>query len=85
MISEILVATLAGMAIGAVRNISGFLENAWKDHKIDSYEWKQLAGTMAFYVGTINIASLALTTGQAAMVALVLDMVRSLLKSHSES
>ncbi len=59
------------------------MENALRDGKIDDYEVKQLAGTLATYVATINVLALGLTPEYATVVAYVLDMVRTALKGYA--
>lgn len=78
---EIVTATILAICAGLIRNICGFLENALRDGVITTYEWRQLAGTITVYLGTVNVLAIGLDPETAVVVALVLDMLRSALKS----
>ena len=39
-------ASLSIIGVGLVRSVSGWLENAFEDGKISSYEWAQLGSTI---------------------------------------
>ena len=74
-------ATVLAIIAGLLRCVFGWAENALRDGKVDSFEWRQLAGTIAVYLGTINVMSIGLAPETATVVAVVLDMVRTALKS----
>lgn len=75
--SEIL--TTFGVAFG--RSITGWMQNAFKDGKIDSFEWSQLGATVVrIAVLTIGISyGIGLDTAAAAFSALAGDLVLSAL------
>lgn len=79
-LDSVVVATILAIIAGLVRNVSGWAENALKDGVIESYEWRQLAGTLAMYIGTINVMSIGLDPTMATTVAIILDMVKGSLK-----
>jgi len=72
---------LAAVSAGLLRNIAGWLENALKDGKIESYEWKQLIGTFVKYFSAITLLSLGLPVGEAVATTFGLDVVTSALKN----
>jgi len=72
-------ASVLAIVAGAVRCVAGWLENALRDGVVESFEWRQLAGTIAVYLGTINVLSLGLDPGVATAVMVVLDMIRTAL------
>lgn len=80
-INSMVIATILALVAGLIRNVAGFLENALRDGVITTYEWKQLAGTVVAYIGTINVLAIGLDPETAVVVALVLDLVRTTLKS----
>ena len=77
---SVLTATILALIAGLLRNIFGWAENSLRDGVITSYEWKQLAGTVAYYLGTINVMAIGLDPEMAVVVAIVLDMIRTGLK-----
>jgi ABC-type proline/glycine betaine transport system permease subunit len=81
---DLITATLLAIAAGIVRCVAGWLENALRDGEIQSFEWKQLAGTLAVFIGTVNVLSLGLKPETATIVAFALDMIRTALKKYSE-
>ena len=67
---------ITGGAI-VVRNILGWFENAFENHKIEPYEWKQL-GAKVLRVGLIVAGlsyGLELSTLEAASAGVVVDML----------
>ena len=73
-------ALLAGIAAGFFRNIAGWIENAYMDGKVESFEWKQLFGTIVKYCFFIIILSLGLDPGEAIIGAFIADVGPSALK-----
>jgi len=68
-----------GITAGAIliRNIAGWIENAFKDGRVSKYELKQLGATI-FRVGLITAGlsyGLSLDTMSAASTGVVLDMI----------
>lgn len=78
---DILVGTIVAILVGAGRSFFGWLENALRDGIITKYELRQLAGTMAFYILSINVASFALPMEYAVLLTFGLDIIRTVLKS----
>jgi len=83
-VSTFLLATIIALIAGAIRCIFGFLENALRDGKIDPFEWKQLAGTMAVYIAGIDVMAIGLDPRYATVVMVVLDMIRTGLAKIAE-
>lgn len=77
---DILTATLLAIVAGLIRCIAGWAENALRDGEVEPFEWKQLAGTLAVFIGGINILSLGLTPENATIVMFALDMIRTALE-----
>ena len=74
------IATLAGA--GALRNVAGWVENAFKDGRVSSYEWGQLGSTL-LRVGVLGGASywgLGIDLGASAGLAVGADFILSKLK-----
>lgn len=46
----------AFIGIPVIRNIAGWVENSFKDKKIDKYEWQQLGATI-LRVGVLGVAT----------------------------
>lgn len=46
----------AFVGIPVIRNIAGWLENSFKDKKIDKYEWQELFSTV-LRVGVLGVAA----------------------------
>jgi biotin transporter BioY len=82
---DILVATYFAILAGIVRVVCGWLENALRDGKVEKFEWKQLAGTLAVFIGGINVLSLGLKPETATVVMFVLDMIRTALQKIAGS
>lgn len=81
---DLVTATLLAIGAGVVRVVAGWLENVLRDGEVEPFEWQQLAGTLAVFIGAINILSLGLTPEQATVVMFVLDMIRTALQKISE-
>lgn len=79
MIETILTATFLAILAGLLRCIFGWAENVLRDGKIEQFEWLQLAGTLAVFIGGINVLSLGLDPKTATIVIFVLDMIRTAL------
>lgn len=47
---------LSFVGIPVLRNVAGWLENSFKDKKIDKYEWEQLFQTI-FRVGVLSLGA----------------------------
>jgi len=75
--STFLIATVLALIAGALRCFFGWAENALRDGKIETFEWQQLAGTMAIYIGSINVMAIGIDPRYATMVMVVLDMIRT--------
>jgi hypothetical protein len=75
------VASVLAIVAGLLRCVFGWAENALRDGEVDPFEWRQLAGTIAVYLGTVNVMSIGLSPETATVVMVVLDMVRTALKS----
>ena len=77
-------ASVLAIAAGLLRSVFGWAENALRDGKVEAFEWKQLAGTIAMFLGTVNVLSIGLAPETATVIAVVLDMVRTGLKAIAE-
>jgi hypothetical protein len=77
----VLWASVLAIVAGFLRCVFGWAENALRDGNVEEFEWRKLAGTIAIYLGTINVMSLELAPTMATVVTLILDMVRTALKS----
>jgi hypothetical protein len=77
-------ASVLAIVAGAVRCVAGWLENALRDDVIEEFEWRKLAGTMAMYLGAVNVASIGLAPEMAVVVAMLLDMARTALGHIAE-
>ena len=74
-------ATVLAIVAGLLRSVFGWAENALRDGKIEAFEWRQLAGTIAVYLGSINIMAIGIAPELATAVMVVIDMIRTGLKS----
>lgn len=83
-IIDIGTATLLAIVAGVIRVLAGWVENVLRDGKVEPFEWKQLAGTLAVFIAGINVLSLGLTPEQATMVMFALDMLRTALAKIAE-
>jgi hypothetical protein len=75
------IAAIAAIIAGAIRAVAGWIENAAKDGKIESWEWKQLGGTMIKYFSGILLLSTGLDAGPAVATMFGLDVGTSAIKS----
>lgn len=82
MVSNIPVAAIAAVTAGLLRSIAGWLENSYKDGKIDDYEVKQLVGTVVKYFAGVSLLMLGLPIEQAVAGTFVLDTGTSALKNN---
>jgi len=73
-------AAILGVVAGLLRNVGGFLENALKDGRIDSYEWKQLVGTIVKYFVGILLLSMGMPIETAVAGTFVMDVSASAVK-----
>jgi biotin transporter BioY len=72
-------ATFWAIVAGFIRVIAGWVENALRDGKIEKFEWLQLLGTLAVFIGGINVLSLGLDPKTATVVWFILDVIRTAL------
>lgn len=70
-------ATMAAILAGLLRNVAGWLENAYKDGKIEKYEIKQLFGTIIKYFSYIMLLMIGLPIEQAVVGTFVIDATTS--------
>lgn len=80
MLGNIPEATTMAISAGILRNFTGWLENAYKDGKLDKYEIQQLFGTMVKYFASIMLLMLGLPIEQAVAGSFVLDVGASSMK-----
>lgn len=80
MLGNIPVAAIAAILAGLLRNISGWVENAYKDGSVEPYEIKQLYGTITKYFAAIMLLMLGVPIEQAIAGSFVLDIGASTLK-----
>jgi len=80
-LSTFLLATVLALIAGALRSFFGWAENALRDGVVTKFEWQQLAGTMAIYLGGINVMAIGIDPQLATVVMVVIDMIRTGLKS----
>lgn len=76
-VDDVVMATVLAIVAGLLRSVFGWAENALRDGKIEDYEWRQLAGTIAAYIGGINAMSIGLEPEIATVVVIILDMLRT--------
>lgn len=76
-LSTFLLATVLALIAGALRCVFGWAENALRDGVVTKFEWQQLAGTMAIYLGSINVMAIGIDPRYATVVMVVLDMIRT--------
>jgi len=82
---------LAIIGFPVLRSVAGWAENALKDNKITSFEWKQLGSTVmrvgfigvATYFG-LNNAGLDVSALGAGASAVVLDFILSAIKKKKK-
>jgi hypothetical protein len=74
-------ASILAIIAGLLRCVFGWAENALRDGKVEAFEWRQLAGTIAVYLGTVNVMSIGLDPKMATAAMVVLDMIRTALKA----
>ena len=74
-------AGLTAIGAGLLRSVAGWIENSWKDGKIDSFEWKQLGGTMVKYFSLVMLLMVGLPIGESVAAAAGLDIVSNAIKS----
>ena len=79
--NNILLASILAITAGLIRVVAGWAENALRDGVIEKFEWRQLAGTLAIFLATINVLALGIDPGHAVVITMVLDMVRTTLKN----
>lgn len=79
--SNIPIAAAAAISAGLLRNLAGWIENAWKDGEVEKYEWKQLAGTMIKYFAAISLLMFGLPIGESIAATFILDVGSSALKN----
>lgn len=82
MLGNIPAAVIAAILAGLLRNIAGWIENFYKDGIIDSYDIKQLFGTIIKYFVCIMLLMPGVPIGQAIAGSFVLDVGSSALKSR---
>lgn len=82
MLGNIPMAVIAAILAGLLRNIAGWIENSYKDGKLDPYDIKQLFGTIVKYFAYIMLLMLGMPIGQAVVGSFVLDVGSSALKSR---
>lgn len=82
--SNIPIAAAAAVSAGLLRNVAGWIENAWKDGEVESYEWKQLAGTMVKYFAAISLLMFGLPLGESIAATFILDVGAGAVKSLKE-
>lgn len=80
MLGNIPKAAITAISVGLLRNIAGWLENSYKDGKIDSHEKKQLIGTMIKYFSSVMILMLGMPLEQAVAGSFLLDTGTSAIK-----
>ncbi len=73
MLGNIPEAAIMAIVVGILRNFTGWLENAYKDGKLEGYEIKQLLGTTVKYFASIMLLMLGLPIEQAVAGSFVLD------------
>jgi len=81
MLDNLPIAAIAAVSAGLLRNIAGWLENSYKDNKVDEFEVKQLVGTVVKYFAGITLLMLGLPVGEAVAGTFILDSVTSSLKN----
>ncbi len=81
MLSNVPTALVVAVAVGLLRNITGWYENAMKDGKVDDYEIKQLIGTMVKYFSGVMLLMVGLPVEEAVVGVFGLDVVTSAIKS----
>lgn len=79
-VNNIPVAGLTAIGAGLLRAVAGWVENAWKDGKIDDFEWKQLGGTIVKYFSLVMLLMVGLPIGESVAAAAGLDVVSGALK-----
>jgi len=83
-VNTALLAILAAVIPSVIRNIAGWIENAFEDGKITEYEWKELAAT-TLRVGLISLCAflgLGVPVVPAGAIGIVSDFFIKALKSR---
>lgn len=80
MLGNVPAAAVAAIGAGLLRNVAGWLENSYKDNKIDQYEIKQLLGTTVKYFTSVSLLMLGMPVEQAVAGSFVLDVGTSAVK-----
>lgn len=80
------VPTAAVVAVGAgfLRSFAGWLENTYKDGKVEDFELRQLGGTVIKYFALLSFLLLGLSVGEAVAGAFTLDVVTSAVKNGKD-
>lgn len=81
MLGNIPSAAIAAILAGFLRNISGWIENTYKDGKVEPYEIKQLYGTITKYFAAILLLMLGFPIEQAVTGSFILDIGSSTIKN----
>jgi len=63
-VGNVPVAALVAITAGFIRAFAGWVENAWKDGKVEAFEWKQLGGTIVKYFSGVMLLMLGLPVGE---------------------
>jgi len=84
MLGNIPTAAVAAIVAGLLRNLAGWLENSYKDDKVDEYEIKQLVGTMVKYFSSVMLLMVGMPIEQAVAGSFVLDVGASAVKKMSK-
>ena len=81
MLDNVPVAAVAAVGAGFLRSLAGWIENAYKDGKVDEFEVKQLIGTVIKYFAGVSLLMLGLPVGEAVAGVFILDATTSALKN----
>ena len=73
-------ALMLGIGAGALRSVSGWLDNAAKDGQISTFEWKMLGQTMLKYAVGVILFSLHLAPESAVATMFGIDCLGSVAK-----
>jgi len=85
MLGNVPAAAVAAIVAGLLRNVAGWLENSYKDGKVDEYETKELLGTTVKYFCSVMLLTVGMLIEQAVAGSFVLDIGTSAVKKVGKS
>lgn len=80
MLGNVPASAVAAIGAGLLRNVAGWLENSYKDNKVDEYEIRQLFGTIVKYFASVSLLMLGFPLPEAVAGSFILDVGTSAIK-----